>query len=214
MRRNLSVVVLMAAATATLGVGSGITAWASWSTTSNSAPVTARAAEIPVLDPPRVKASGAAPEIVWSDVAGDLADHYVVTRRSGTNRTVVCTVAAGVTGCVDGGVAAGSTVTYVIHATLGPRWAGRDSAPSDPVGIPAATLVSSAAKTAPAVKTPRSTPAAEAAPAPEPQRIPARVKTSPSPAAAVESAPSADSATTEPAPAEPDAGAAADPEQE
>jgi len=199
--------ILAAGATAAAVLSGGL-AWASWTTGSASGTATVRAAQIPIMRPPRAEMSGTSPRVVWTGISPTLADHYVVVRSDGTGRHVACAVDANTTTCRDEAAAPGTTVEYYVHATLAAHWVGRNSDPSGRITVPAeSTLMSSEIKTGAApVQEPK---AAEDAPATTPAttKPPTTPVMKPSPPVndppppPVESSPTA--ATTDPTPQEP-----------
>lgn len=146
MSRRTSVLVLVAGLTVALAAGGGIAAWASWGVGSSVTPLTAASARIPTMSPPRAELSHGVPEIEWTGVqlsGGRPVGGYVITRQDGPDRVVACAVAAAVSKCRDNAATPGGTVTYVVHATVGANWVGRDSEPSDPVRVPTPTTLAS-----------------------------------------------------------------------
>jgi hypothetical protein len=181
MRRRAVALVLAVGVTGALAAGGGLAAWANWSVGSSVTPFTAASARIPAMSPPHAELDGDVPEIEWTGVQlapGRPVGGYVVIRQDGADRAVACTVAASVTDCRDSAAVAGDTVTYVVHATLGANWAGKDSGPSDPVQIPAPVTLASGHKepiarpapspTAPEVKQPKESPAPSESASPSP----------------------------------------------
>jgi len=138
MRRQAAIPVLVAGATIALAAGGGL-AWADWAVGGSAAIVTAETARIPVMGRPVAELSGSSARISWTEVrlsSGRPVGGYVVLRQDGADSAVACTAAANQTHCRDRGARPGSIVAYVVHATAGVNWVGRDSEPSDPVGIP------------------------------------------------------------------------------
>lgn len=169
---------------ATIALGGGISAWASWSASSTSGKATGKVAAIPVMESPKAVLKDGVPKISWDaiNVSGSAVDTYVVLRNSGgVKREVVCTVPASGRTCKDTTAQPGTKVKYAVYATLS-TWSGKISAFSDPVTLPAATTLVSEQKVDPA----------DAAPADVEVVQPAG--TTPSADKSVESAPKADEA--------------------
>jgi hypothetical protein len=137
MRHRYSTLIVTAGVLATLAAGGGLAAWAGWSAEGRGTTTTARSGRVPVVDPPRAEISGSTPKISWNAVrlsAAISVDRYVLIRIDGSTRAEVCKTAA--RSCRDSDAPAGSTLTYVVHATAGSRWAGEDSKPSNAVVRP------------------------------------------------------------------------------
>ena len=139
MRRRYRTTILLATTTGALGLGCGLSAWASW--TASAVPVVGRAtvARVPTVDQPRAEMSDGHPKITWPRPAAApdrTFDGYVVIRRNGGSATTVCAVAATTQTCHDATAPAGTTVTYVVRATAGPTWVGPDSEASTAVRVP------------------------------------------------------------------------------
>jgi hypothetical protein len=138
MRRQAGVLVLVAGATAALVTGGGL-AWAGWTVGGGAAVATVESARIPVMNQPSAELAGNSAKISWTAIelsSGRPVGGYVVVRRDGADSAVACTTAASETRCRDRAAEPGSTVTYVVHATVGANWVGEDSRPSDPVRLP------------------------------------------------------------------------------
>ncbi len=138
MRPHHRSLIVIAGVVATVAAGGGLTAWAGWTAGGSSAATTARSGRVPVMEPPRAAVAGKSVKIEWDAVrlaAGVPVDQYVVIRIQGSAHDEVCRTNRRL--CQDAGATAGGTVTYVVHATKGAHWVGKDSAPSDAVVMPA-----------------------------------------------------------------------------
>lgn len=160
MRRRTNAAILVLGVTWLLAAGGTLTAWASWTTGATTAAVGAAGARIPTMAPPRAELSGDSPTITWTaPVTATPIDRFVVTRTAGSATEVVCTVPISRTTCSDKSASPGS-VRYVVHATLGPLWAGIKSDPSDTVTISPAEPATLAARTEPEPPEPAEAPPA------------------------------------------------------
>lgn len=145
MRRHAGVAVLVVGAAIALVAGGGL-AWAGWTVGGSVGVVTVEAARIPVMARPRAELVGGSAKISWTPIelsSGRPVGGYVVLRQDGADSALACTAPANDTGCRDRAAKPGSSVTYVVHATAGLKWAGPDSPPSDQVRIPAGVNVDS-----------------------------------------------------------------------
>jgi hypothetical protein len=120
-------------------LGGNTVASAAMIITSEPFEVTAEAAKMPPMDAPAVALGSGRPVVSWNSVvtsAGSPVDRYLVIRRVGSDRELVCQVSAPTRSCRDDRAPAGRTVVYLVRAVEGANWVSRDSAPSSPLILP------------------------------------------------------------------------------
>lgn len=135
--------IVAAGAISAVAMGSGLTAWASWSVGSTGGRASIKADNLPAVGKPAVGRSaalkGGAPKVEWEAVrfpSGHAVGGYVVTRHAGLVQAEVCRVTAVMLTCTDSAAKPGTSVTYTVRAIAGKRWSGPPSPISDPVTVP------------------------------------------------------------------------------
>jgi hypothetical protein len=139
MRQTAKTAIVLGGTALALAAGGGISAFASWETGAKAGSVRTTVSRVPAVSRPKVEKSGNTPKVSWSPPAAAADrpfDGFVVLRHSGSLSQTVCSVAAAKHACTDPKAAAGATVTYVVHATMGASWSGPDSDPSEPFLVP------------------------------------------------------------------------------
>src|SRR5688572_14675298 len=97
MRRHTAGMILAAGTLGAVAVGSGITAWASWSVELTNGRGSLRAGALPTVSEPDAKVTGGAPRVSWTAVrfaSGHPVGGYAVIRRAGGTPTEACRVPA------------------------------------------------------------------------------------------------------------------------
>jgi hypothetical protein len=140
MRRRTASGIVAAGTAVVMALGSGITAWATWSVGTANGAATLQGETLPVVGKPdAVLNSGGVPKVSWRSVtfrSGAAVGGYAVVRHAGSARAEVCRVAATTLSCTDAAAEAGSAVSYTVRAVAGDRWAGEPSQVSAVLSVP------------------------------------------------------------------------------
>ncbi|GAA0416494.1 hypothetical protein Aca07nite_08850 [Actinoplanes capillaceus] len=147
MRRRSAAAIVAAVAVGAIAVGSGLSAWATWTVGTASGQATVQGDSLPGVNKPVAELAGGVVRVSWEAVefgSGQAVGGYVVFRHDGGDRLAVCRGPATKLTCTDDNAEVGRAVTYTVAAIAGDHWTGPASPISDlvirPGGPGAASL--------------------------------------------------------------------------